>query len=325
MVSCGWLSTVREWLVAILCSITRRKTISISALPSTTAETSSEMHLEDLREKIYCAGDCDLHDILRQRSKLDWPEWHLNIDENDKAIQIAKGFHKDFEKLKLSSSIAGQVRTIEETFLNFLPTDSSWNQIRKYFQQARQQNNLLAIIKAYTCSSEFTGRLNKHSAANTHHLLKLYCTLLNCPVLAYTQEYTEAFTSILFHPSLDQYLVRNETVYRGIFLQDEKPIANYREGVIIITTTFLSTSRNRDVAELFGGTSPGGISIFSTYNINNIRRHTALDIGRISHFPGENEVLILRYAPFKITSLIRTEDGRRIDICLDECAEQSTV
>ncbi|CAF3357727.1 unnamed protein product, partial [Rotaria sp. Silwood2] len=287
MAAYQWLSPIREWLAAVLRSITRRRTISISPSSSTAAEASSETYLKNLRDKIYCAGDCDLHVILRQRSKLDWPEWHLNIAENDKAIEIAQGFHKDFEKLKPSSSIVGQVRTIEETFLKFLPIGSGWDQVREYFQQARQQNNPLSVIKAYTRSKEFTERLNKHSAANTYHLLKLYCTLLNCPILAYTQEYTEAFTSILFHPKLDQYLVRNETVYRGIVLKDDKPIANYRVGVTIITTTFLSTSRSECVARDFGAADSGGVSIFSTYHISNIRRHTALNIGQISHYSDE--------------------------------------
>ncbi len=38
-------------------------------------------------------GDADLHDILRQPSKVGWCEWHLNIDDNDKAIKIAENFH----------------------------------------------------------------------------------------------------------------------------------------------------------------------------------------------------------------------------------------
>ncbi|CAF3338797.1 unnamed protein product, partial [Rotaria sp. Silwood2] len=151
------------------------------------------------------------------------------------------------------------------------------------------------------------------------------CTLLNCPILAYTQEYTEAFTSILFHPKLDQYLVRNETVYRGIVLKDDKPIANYRVGVTIITTTFLSTSRSECVARDFGAADSGGVSIFSAYHISNIRRHTALNIGQISHYSDEHEVLILRYVPVKITSLVRAENGGSIEIHFNEYAEQQTV
>ena len=69
--------------------------------------------------------DCDLHDILRE-TKIEWPEWHLVIDKNDKAVEIAKKFRKYLAKLELSSSIVGHVQTIEETFLKFQPTSASW-------------------------------------------------------------------------------------------------------------------------------------------------------------------------------------------------------
>jgi hypothetical protein len=113
-------------------------------------------------------------------------------------------------------------------------------------------------------------------------------------------------------------------VYRGAVLEDEKFIANYNEGATIITTTFLSTSINRNVAEIFGDVPPGNmnkISVFYTYNVNNTHRHTALDLRNISDRPHEEEILILRYVPFTIRSVERKNDGRRIEICLDECPE----
>ncbi|CAF2926731.1 unnamed protein product, partial [Rotaria sp. Silwood2] len=76
-----------------------------------------------------------------------------------------------------------------------------------------------------------------------------------------------------------QLLVRNITVYRGTVLLDEKPIANYKKVVTIITTTFLSTS-----------TDPVGnmisISIFCTYNNNNTRC-TALNPEKLTNFEHE--------------------------------------
>ncbi|CAF1387999.1 unnamed protein product [Adineta steineri] len=285
-----------------------------------------ESNFKKLRQEIDKLGIYDLHNILSQQKKVEWCEWHLNIDENDHAIKIVDEFRKNFKHLKLSSSIIDQVDTIGETFLNFMPKDFHWNTIRDYFRVAREQDSPVAIIRAYTYSKNFSQHLNKHSAVNTYHALKLYCTLLNCPILAQTQEYTEAFTRILFHPKLIQYLVRQETVYRGIVLEDKKLIDNYNEGATIITTTFLSTSTNPDVANCFSDPGPqNAISVFCIYNINNINRHTALDLRNLSVYQNEDEILILRYVPFIIKSIERMDDGRRMTICFDECKEQHIV
>ncbi|CAF4705311.1 unnamed protein product [Rotaria sp. Silwood1] len=296
----------------------------VSELPlnHTTSNTSSESNWKNLRMEIYSVGVYDLHNVLRRRNILDWCEWHLTIDENDNAIKIAKEFHQEFEKSRLSSNLAGKIDTIEKTFLNFMPHDNDWNKIRKCFQDVRQEDSPLPIIKAYTLAQDLTVRLNKHSAVNTYHALKLYCTLLNCPILAQTQEYTEAITSLFFHPKLDEFLVRNITVHRGIFLKDKKLIADYSQGATIITTTFLSTTTDPVVAECFCAVPPEdmiSISVFCTYNINNTHRRTALRLKEATNFEDEQEVLILRYIPFTIKSIERTNDGRKIRICFDEC------
>jgi hypothetical protein len=143
--------------------------------------------------------------------------------------------------------------------------------------------------------------------------------------LAQTQEYTEAFTRILFHPKLDKYLVHNRAVYRGAVLKAEKFVDDYKQDAIIITTTFLSTSINCAVAEAFSAVSPGDmnkISLFCTYNIKDTHHHTALDLRNISSHPEEEEILILRYVPFKIRSVERKDNGQRIEVYFDECEEQ---
>jgi hypothetical protein len=285
--------------------------------------------LKKLRQDIEELDVYDLHDILRRRNRVEWCERHLNINESDNAIKIAEKFHRDFKKLKPSSSITREIDTIEETFLKFLPTDhNDWNKIRNYFKQARKEDSPIPVIQAYTLDQALTKRLNKHSAVNTYHAFKLYCTLLNCPVLAQTQEYTEAITRIFFHPKLEKFLVRKIEVYRGIVLEDNKLIANYKAGATIITTTFLSTTTDRAVAESFSAVPAehmNKISVFCTYNINNTNRYTALDVRKMSIFNAEEEIIILRYVPFTIRSVEQSADGRKVTIYFDECKEQCTV
>jgi hypothetical protein len=78
------------------------------------------------------------------------------------------------------------------------------------------------------------------------------------------------------------------------------------------------------VVEPFSEVPPGNmntISVSFTYNINNTHRPTALKLKDISHYRDEEEILILRYVPFTIQSVERKNDGRRIEIRLDECPE----
>jgi hypothetical protein len=67
------------------------------------------------------------------------------------------------------------------------------------------------------------------------------------------------------------------------------------------------------------------ISVFFTYNINDVNRHAALDLKDIFVRPEEKEILISRYVPFTIRSVKETDDGRKLTIYCDECKEQCTV
>ncbi|UJR19415.1 hypothetical protein I4U23_022545 [Adineta vaga] len=81
-------------------------------------------------------------------------------------------------------------------------------------------------------------------AKNTYHELILYCTPLNCNVLACTQDGIQAFITILFHLEVNEYKCdRDITVHRDVVLDDECVLEGSKEGAIIITTIFLSTSK----------------------------------------------------------------------------------
>ncbi|CAF2069457.1 unnamed protein product [Rotaria magnacalcarata] len=325
MASWTRLLIIWSWLITkVLSGITKtRNLFTRSSSGTITRRTRRKTDLEELREQIDSAGDYDLHDILRQQNRLEWPEWHWPVDKNDKTITIVEGFHEKFKKVEEFSSIVDSIQTIEETLLNYMDkNDKDWNDVKACFKQARELDDPKLIIESYTATKKFSRCLNRHSATNTDHALKCYCTLLNCPTLARTQEYTEAFTKILFHPKLKNLEAQNITVYRGMVLEDEKPIANCKVGGIIITTTFLSTSANQVVAEMFGTTPPESmISVFCTYKIRGTTRRTALKLQSISKFPEEEEILVMRFIPFKIVSVKRTEDGRKVEICFDEFTE----
>ncbi len=95
-----------------------------------------------------------------------------------------------------------------------------------------------------------------------------------------------------------------------------------KKGATILTTIFLSTSKNRAVAEAWCDQNDNNKkSVFCTYNINNAQRCSALDIQTLSYNPDEEEVLILRYVPFTITSM-KTDANGRINISLEEYSKE---
>ena len=111
---------------------------------------------------------------------------------------------------------------IEEMFSKLTTTTNTGELVKKCFEEAREKNSPLPIVKAYIASQQLTQCLNTYLVANTYHALKLSCTLFNCPTLARTQENTKAFASIFFHPELQKHLVKQKVVYRGYVLPDKK-------------------------------------------------------------------------------------------------------
>ena len=132
-------------------------------------------------------------DILLEKTKNSWPEWQLKINQSHSVIDIIDRFHKNRKKLELSSNIADCIRIINETFLQFMPTNTTWNPIRKILERAREENDPELVIKAYTYEQYFTKCLNNHLTVNSHHFLKLDCTI---------QKLSDFVPNTRVHPSL---------------------------------------------------------------------------------------------------------------------------
>ncbi|UJR18369.1 hypothetical protein I4U23_005272 [Adineta vaga] len=266
-------------------------------------------------------------------------EWHLN-DRNDFALKKAKKFRLQYEKLyvarhwlitvllRLNTTVKDLVYAILKGYLNdinMLPDANIWQDIITDLKTAGAENEPVYILRAYTRSQTFSKQINNDMAKNTYHALKLYCTSLNCNVLARTQDGIQAFVAILFHPKLDKYLSKgNFIVYRGSIIDSASVLEGYENGSIIITTTFLSTSKDLAVAEIFAdpdSKQTNQISLLCEYNIHNYRR-TALEIKTVSDNPDEEEVLIYPYVPFQIRSfnrkIMEVTGNERIEVVLEE-------
>jgi len=100
-------------------------------------------------------------------------------------------------------------------------------------------------------------------------------------------------------------------------------LEQYKIDTRILTNTFLSTSKQLNVASQFIRNNRDNddqlmSTILCVYEIRYQR--TALDIGHISVVPDEQEVLILPYSTFKIIDIKRNRfDSPRLEIKLQEC------
>ncbi|CAF1409243.1 unnamed protein product [Adineta ricciae] len=318
----SWILRVWEYL-SIGFDAVRQKCakISWSSAFYPKSENKKDTIGEYLRKKIYHEGDFDLHDILREHSKTSLSHRHLKIDERRRIIEITERFHKNLKKLERGSSIVDYLRIIDETFFKNLPKDPVWTRIQEAFREAREKDDVKLVIRAYTASQMFSTCLNAHFAANAHHFLQLYCTVQNCPILSRTQEYIDAFSIILTHPDLDPYVITDITVYRCACLPKREFIDAYQKNDTILTTTLLSTSVTKDAAEVFFVDAPHiSLAVLWVFNLNDTNRRSALSIGNLSHIADEEEVLILRYVPFIITSVVK-QQGKATEIHLTQCSE----
>jgi hypothetical protein len=148
----------------------------------------------------------------------------------------------------------------------------------------------LYILTAYTVSQKFAKQLNTVMTRNVMHDLKNGCSLFSCDRLYSTQDTTRFITTILlYHPQFHSLNFTGQ-VYRGVYINKS---FHYTKGSRIITTTFLSTSKNREVAKMYGAS--GGsienidhISVLCIYTIKNQNR-TAIYIAQHSEYRYEDK------------------------------------
>ncbi|CAF2363840.1 unnamed protein product [Rotaria sp. Silwood2] len=249
-------------------------------------------------------------------------EWEL-IDRN--AAQKAVRFRREFEKSTLMNKkvLKQKLYSTKKGYLNARLQDISeadGARINDYFKRALRQNEPYYIVTAYTICQNFSHLLNTDMARNVIHDLKNGCSKFCCDCLYSTEDGTKAITSILLHHPNFQKLNFKGRVYRGI-VASKSALCHYKVGSCIITTTFLSTSKDPEVAQIFcdkAVRNPTTDSLFCTYEIVNEDR-TALDISTISEFEDEDEVLILPYSAFLITKIEQGQETRNIylkELCL---------
>ncbi|CAF2963797.1 unnamed protein product [Rotaria sp. Silwood2] len=180
------------------------------------------------------------------------------------------------------------------------------------------------FICAYTSTGRFHKYINRHLATyaltyfdSSFHISTpysfIYCLL---SIVAMILNDIRLRTSFIGH------------IYRGMLMTQED-LYKYVVDSRILNTAFLSTSKNRTVAEIFAGIKEYEISstqdstqinVLCIYRIRNQR--TAYDIEQLSNIQAESEVLIFPFSAFHVTRVQKTSCSS-VEIDLEECDEEN--
>jgi hypothetical protein len=259
-------------------------------------------------------------------------EWTIMYEET-KAQQLL--FRKQLLG-DISSSLDHKsvINKFQKNFLQKLQLEPKPREsLNLYFTTAAEENNLRHVLTAYTSPTIFHKILNQDLATYVSHY---FDTSINK-----TQDYTysnsiiDLITLLICSDDLDScYCQNGVTSYRGMLLTRDV-LKQYYVGLQIMNVSFLSTSKNREIAQKFAGEgamdslrqTPDHILIhlptICIYHTRN--RRTALQIDYISEIPDEEEILILPFSAYEIISIKKcnekTNDEILIEIELEECEE----
>ena len=185
-------------------------------------------------------------------------------------------------------------------------------QIDYFLQQAARESDLDYLIKAYTAQTQFFQRLNVQ--LTKHNEIYGYHEYL---------DWSNYFAAFVFGLNLKSQMKRPlgclGVTYRGMRIRSSE-LALYEVGEVICNKTFLSTSENRQIAEVFSGWNDpkqeDEIAVICELHINNVG--TGLDIEEISEFPDEKEVLIIPMSYFIVANVSFDEPKGNAEITMIE-------
>ena len=292
---------------------------------------SNELLFYDEIKKLHIkkADFCDSNEELQESDYIEWSLVGNNLIEKRKEFCEQIDLYKTYDNQH--HLITKLLIEIIDYYLNeYLIQQEHFskeqtNKLEFYFKKAiEEQNYLEYFIKAYTLTNNFYHVLNKHLAL---YILDYFDTLsysssptkyrlINCLV--------HIVTLVINHPDIHKYKYRG-IAYRGL-LMTENDLKNYSIGNHILNRSFVSTSKNRSVAQIFADNSQetsGKISVLLKYTIKQNR--TAIDIEHISTIQDEKEALILPFAVFQIKDRIENNPNTSppvlVEIDLEECED----
>jgi len=228
-------------------------------------------------------------------------EWDLIDDEaHDNAQQERFQIKSIFDNATGTTPIEKMFEKIEKNYIQSLKQFQGIENIQRFFKNARNDLDPIWIVKAYTAETDFYKILNQDLAGGEgkyHNERKYIIALLR------------------HHPALEK-LNFIGLSYR-ILEVNYHDLAKYQSNSILMTKTFVSSSIDRKLAELFlyrkaqsqetpktrklANGAPIKSWLMCIYKIKH--RRTALHIENYSQYANEGEILIMPFALFQVKSV----------------------
>ncbi|CAF0747257.1 unnamed protein product [Adineta steineri] len=314
------------------------------------ATTSPQLTLVDqlkraeIRRLVVTASS--LHDFREEIPDNNYIVWSIN---GESLVRKGREFREQIDLYKTYDNqhhlITKLLIEIVEYYLNEYLIQQDYfskdniEKVKDCFTKAiEEQNYLKYFIKAYTFANNFHHVLNKHLALYILHYFDTqpYTStpaeyrLINC--LAHI------VTLLINHPDARQHKYKGIT-YRGMLMSpnDLKP---YRIGNYILNKSFMSTSKDLAVAQMYAGSGqkivlrrnsnhrdPSEVSVILKFTIKH--DDTGVDIEHMSMIEDEEEVLILPFSVFQVKDRIEngsnTDSPGLIEIYLEQCEDNEQV
>lgn len=228
-------------------------------------------------------------------------EW---LDSYRNAYRISYENHEHMKRWITKVPLKKLLEEIDKGYIDKLdfPAEETRTTIKTKLQDAIKKNNPMPLASVYTGTTLLCTRLNT-DLAKLGSDFRFVSTRLDYPDNEPPKDLGQyIYASLLINHTVFRPYRHASTTFRGMNITSED-LEAYAMGKIVITRSFLSTSKNRDLAELYLGfddtiNCPPVICI---YKVSNPR--SSLCIESFSKFPQEEEVLIVPFIAFEITAV----------------------
>ncbi|CAF2458677.1 unnamed protein product [Rotaria sp. Silwood2] len=160
--------------------------------------------------------------------------------------------------------------------------------IQRFFRRAVQEKDCTRLIQAYTAETDFYNHVNNY-------------------LLSRQQEnnLSQFVQTIYFNDQLHKKYFYEGTCYRSIMIDSEDQLNLFKKGAKILNRTFISTTRDRQIAEeyILDRNNENKYIVMMIFKLRHC--YTALNIQNISEFSHEEEVLIMCDTIFKVEKITR--------------------
>ena len=303
---------------------------------SNQSTTFDQSKINEINELLL--ADFDFFYVQSEIPDNDYIEWSPS---DDYLIAKRKVFRDQIDLYKTYNSRHPSITQLLVEIMEYLVQREDFPQrdaeiLREYFKKSIEKTNYtMYFIKAYTVTNNFYRVLNKHLALyildyidlQSYSSLQTKYRLINC--------LTHIVTLLINQPDIDKYKYTGVT-YRALLLK-ENDLKSYNINSFILNKSFVSTSKNHSVTEMFaknghsGGTSDENesrqVSVLLKYTIK--QNQTAIDIQNMLMVEDEEEVLILPFSVFQVKNRIQTcsntSSSVSIEIDLEEYEDDKQI